>query len=78
MKKIKNIHVKVSYVVGLGNIEVPENVMEQLEEIYEENKLIQDTPCCLKYGETKDWLDENIKENDAFQWEHEIEILEKE
>jgi len=68
MKTIKNLSVKVTYNVGLGNVEVPDDVYEQLEETEEFSS---------EYGENYkalDWLLNNIHENDAYQHEFEVEI----
>ncbi|PKH50849.1 hypothetical protein CXF68_09190 [Tenacibaculum sp. Bg11-29] len=71
MKTIKNIQVKVNYVVGVGGYEVSEKVFKQLEEMHNEGKEIDGAGS--EYTEAIEWINANVKENDAFVWEYEIE-----
>jgi hypothetical protein len=59
--------------VCLRDIEVPEKVYEQLNEIADEYESIDQN---TEYEDALDWLSDNIKEQDALDWEYEIEELE--
>lgn len=68
--QIKNLTVTVTYLVGLGDIEIPENVFDQFIQSAVFSKPIQwDNP------ETElahEWLSNNIKERECFDWSCEI------
>ncbi len=69
MEKIKtNIEVKVTYTVALGEVEVPQDVYGELMEMYQQSEIIG-----MQDGrKSTEWLLRNIKENDCFDWEAEI------
>jgi len=78
MKIIKNLTVKMTYRVGLGNVEVPDDVYDSLVKCYDEggdvpipNKSDEDS------AEASEWLSDNIREADAMDWEYEIEDFEE-
>lgn len=71
--KLKNLQVRTEYIVGLGDLEVPENIGKQLKEIFEEGSTIDGSD--EKYSEAIDWLNVNIKDTDAFELNYEIEEL---
>lgn len=75
MKKIKNISVTVTYKVGLGGLNVPEDVFKQLNEIHD--KGIEVDGSDMKYTEALEWINKNIKERDCMDWSCEIEELEE-
>lgn len=83
MKTIKNIQVKVTYTVGYGNLVVPDNVYDALVEFYDNNGgIIPDPDTCFLNGDKKlgcasEWLADNIKEADAFDWNYEIENMDE-
>ena len=68
MKTIKDLDVKVTYRVGLGDVKVPDKVFKQLTEIAE--KGIE-----LDGAEANEWLRDNIKERDCYDLEYEITEL---
>lgn len=68
MKKIEHMSVKCTFLVGLFNVEVPDDVYEQLENNQEFN-------CSdSKYAVALEWLAENIREADAYDWEYDVDI----
>lgn len=74
MKTIKDLTVEVKYRVGLGYVEVPKNVYEQLMEATNNGDVI-DPSYCPKYPEAAEWLTGNIRERDCMDWECEIEDI---
>lgn len=68
MKTIKHISVKCSYRVGLYNVEVPDEVYEQLEKNQE---FSSDDP---RNQDALEWLGDNIREADAYEWEFDVDI----
>ena len=70
MKTIKDLRVTVKYTVGYGNLEVPDDVYEQL--------MNNSEFSCTDFdrGEAMDWLADNIREEDAMDWEYEIDDIE--
>lgn len=73
MKTIKDLYVKVTYTVGLGDVEVSEEVFEQLEKMADYGFTVEDCESS-KYPEALEWLAYNIKERDAMDWAYEVEI----
>ena len=75
MKVIKDLTVKVTYTVGLGDVEVSDEVFEQLNKmaIYGISVGIGDSE---KYEKAFEWLMNNIREEDAMEWEYEVYIEE--
>lgn len=71
MKTIKDLTVKVTYRVGLGNVEVTDEVYDQLSQCY--NEWGGDVPAL---SETEEWMNDNIRQEDAMEWEFEIEHFE--
>lgn len=72
MAKLKRIEVKVTYRVGLGDLEVPKDVLDELKEAGAKTINMQD----LKYPAAAEWLNDTIQERDCWDWECEIEELE--
>jgi len=72
MVTIKDLTVKVTYRVGLGNVEMPEKVHQQLLEASENGDEIE-MGGISKYPDAYDWLSDNIRERDCMDWEAEIE-----
>lgn len=68
--KVKDLDVKVKYEVGLGDLEMPENVYKQLVEACEDGYTIQWGDSI--YPEASEWLSDNIREQDACDGEIEI------
>lgn len=73
MKTIKDLTVKVTYTVGLSDVEVPEEVAKQLEQMADHGFSICDGEI-NKFPEAFEWCSENISEDDALYWEYEVEI----
>lgn len=73
MKTIKDLYVKVTYRVGLGDVEVSDKVFEQLSEISERGIEIDGTG--MDYPEANEWLKYNIKERDCCDLGYEISEL---
>ena len=73
MKTIKYLNVKVTYKVGLGNIEVSDKVFKQLNEIAE--KGLEIDGMGMDYTEASEWLRDNIRERDCCDLNYEIEEL---
>ena len=83
MKTIKDLQVKITYTVGLCNVEVTDEIYDALTEIYDvKNGLVPDPDECFIKGErhlenVSEWILDNISEKDAMDWEAEIESLEE-
>lgn len=73
MKTIRNLYVKVTYTVGLGDVEVSDEVFEQLDKMADYGFSVEDCESS-KYPEAFDWLSDNIRERDALDWAYEVEI----
>lgn len=73
MRTIKDLTVKVTYTVGLSDVEVPEEVAKQLEQMADYGFAVEDCESG-KYPEAFDWLAYNIRERDAMDWAYEVEI----
>ena len=73
MKTIKDLDVKVTYRVGLGDVKVSDKVFEQLNEIAENGGEIDGTG--MDYIEASEWLRDNIKEADCCDIEYDITEL---
>lgn len=73
MKTIKDLTVKVTYTVGLGNVEVPNKVYKQLEKMADYGLSIEDD-YSEEYEEAFNWLSMNIKERDCYNWSYEVEL----
>lgn len=70
MKKIKDLTIKVTYRVGLGNVEVPDEVYNELAKAYDEGGDVPEWDDELENA--NEWLLDNIRQNDAMDWEFEI------
>lgn len=68
MKTIKQLTVKCTYTVGLGNVEVPDDVYSQLEDGGQYSSDDRRNYEALK------WLEDNVKEDDAWDWEYDVDI----
>lgn len=82
MKTIEDLTVKVTYTVGLCNVEVPDNVYDALTQCYDEGGEVPMPDEChfcgnKELGCAAEWLSDNIKEADAMDWEFEITELEE-
>jgi len=72
MKTVKDLTVKVTYRVGLGDVEMPQKVYDQIVEAAENGDDI-DPSGSRKYADAADWLSDNIRERDCMDCEAEIE-----
>jgi hypothetical protein len=72
MVTIKDLTVKVTYRVGLGEVEMPEKVHQQLLEASENGDEIE-IGGISKYPDAYEWLSDNIREPDCMDWSAEIE-----
>lgn len=83
MRTIKNLMVKVTYMVGLGGIEVEDEEYESIMKACREygGEVPNPDECCFngkqELSPASEWLSENIKENDAMDWEYEIIDIEE-
>ncbi len=73
MMKINKLSVTVTYKVGLGNLDMPKKVYDQINEAIKNGDKIDATN--IKYGEAGSWLSDKIKERDCFEWEAEIDQI---
>lgn len=83
MKKIKDLTVKVTYTVGLCNLNVPDEVYNALAECYDNGGEVPMPDDCIidncpELACASEWLTDNINESDAMDWEFEIEDLQDE
>ncbi len=73
MPRIKNIQIRASYVVGFGDIDVPETIFKELEELHHERRAVDGSTT--NYEAAVNWLNDNVDEIDAFDGDYEIEIF---
>lgn len=77
--EIKDLWVKVTYEVRLGDLEMPQEVFDEINEAIDRGRDI-DTMSSINndYENASDWLTDNIKESDCIECKFEIiEIIEK-
>lgn len=74
MKTIDNIDVKMTFSVGLGGLEAPQIVIDQLKEIESKGISLREINE-HEYPDAFSWLNLTIKANDAYEWEYEINDL---
>ena len=76
MKKINDITVKVTYTVGLSNVQVSDELYEAICNSYDNGyRLGSDCDSGDDACDATDWISSNIRESDAMDWEYEIEDL---
>lgn len=73
MKKVKDLTVQVTYRVGLGNLKMPDEVFEQLNEIAGSGDEIDASD--MKYSIASEWISSKIREKDAYDWLFQIAEL---
>ena len=76
MKNIKDLTIKVTYRVGLGNVEVPDEVYNELAKAYDEGGDVPEWDDELE--DANEWLLGNIRQEDAMDWEFEIDDFQDE
>ena len=73
MKTIENLTIKATYYVGFGNLEIPDEVYEGLCKIYDDNcREISITTENKDIWAALEWLTDNIKERDAYDFNYEL------
>lgn len=79
MKKIESIQVKVTYQVGLGDIEVDDKTYNTLLKIADSGQTLDWSPRTDVENAAFEWLNANIRESDCCELEYEIiDLTEKE
>lgn len=76
MKNIKDLTIKVTYRVGLSNIEVSDEVYNELAKAYDEGGDVPEWDDELENA--NEWLLDNIRQADAMYWEYEIDDFQDE
>lgn len=71
---VENIKVKVTYEVGLSELNIPEKKIKQLKKAFEEMKSLGGFGSD-EFNEAREWLNSNIRESDCFEIEYEIEDI---
>lgn len=77
MKKLKNIRITVTYSVGLGDLNLNEKEFKELKNAYENNETITPMLCDERHTNAYEWLTENAKEADCFDWKCEVDVFEE-
>lgn len=80
MKTIKDLTVKVTYTVGLSDVEVSDEVYESMTAAYDKGGEVPSPDECYLNGKQElslasHWLTDNIQESDAMYWVYEIEDI---
>jgi hypothetical protein len=78
---VKDLNVKVTYYVGLGDVEIPDNIYEAMSECLDEGGEVPLPDECMINGrehlsDVAEWIADHIHEDDAYDWEYEIEDME--
>lgn len=73
--KIDQLTVTVTYTVGYGGVDMPEEVYKQLLKANEKGDDIESVSHKKDYQEASEWLTENVKEGDCYDWKAEIREL---
>ena len=71
--KVERLWVKVTYEVDLGDLEIPKDVLDELETAFDECREIKMGD--FRFDKASEWLSENIKEADCMECDYEIEDL---
>lgn len=71
MPIVKGITVKVTYTVSLGDIEIPDKVLDEIHKSMGEFAKIELNGA--DYKQAEHWLLDNIKEQDCLDWSADIE-----
>ena len=70
--KIKDLRVRVIYEVGLGDLDMPSEVYNEIQEADENGDEIDGMSSAGKYLKASEWLGINIKESDCMEWRAEV------
>ena len=73
MKKVKDLTVKVTYRVGLVDVDMPDEVYYELADAHDNGDKLDITQ--MDYPEATEWLCDNIREADCMDWKAELEEL---
>lgn len=81
--KVKELYVKVTYYVGLGDVEIPDDIHDAMSEIMDEGGEVPIPDECMISGrdhlsDVAGWLSDHIQEDDACDLKYEIEDMEEE
>lgn len=68
--KVEELWVKVTYEVKLGNLEIPTEVYDEIEESMDQGYDIEINRG--RYPNAEDWLSRKIVESDCMTWKAEI------
>jgi hypothetical protein len=74
MKTARNLTIKVTYTVALGDCKMPDEIYKQLLQVNESSKSIK--MGSLEHPEAYEWLIENIDENDCCELKYQIKNIE--
>ena len=74
MKTLEDLHIKVTYTVKLSDLEVSDEVFKELVDM-DNNTSIIDGWEDIAYPNAIQWLNKNIEEQDAYELNYEIELL---
>jgi len=76
--EIKDLWVKITYEVRLGNLEMPQEAFDEITKANEQCRDIDTMSGIDAYPNASEWLTDNIEERDCMEWKAEIiEIIEK-
>lgn len=70
--KVPDLWVKVTYEVRLGDLEVPQEVFDEINQSIEESRDIDTMSGLDRYPKASEWLTDNISERDCMEWKAEI------
>lgn len=70
---VETLDIKVTYKVGLGNVEMPENIYYKLLEKCNKGDEIE--MGAIGDEDVMRWINNNIEENDCYEWEAEIKDI---
>lgn len=73
MKTIKDLTIKVTYTVGLSNVQVSDEVYEALGNCYDNGGEVTLNGFDGEANVASEWLSDHIHEADAMDWEYDIE-----
>ena len=71
-----DLTIKVTYRVGLSDVEVPDKVYDELAKAYDEGGYVPEGDDELENA--NEWLLDNIRQEDAMDWEFEIDDFQDE
>lgn len=72
MTKVKQLVVNIRYTVGLGDLNIPDDVLSQLKDAESKGKSINMDRH--EYLDANEWLTQNVTERDSVHWEADVEV----